>query len=137
MAVVHQNFVDLAKRLIDKNGRTVKLKKETRTPTDPTEPWSTDTVSSAFATTKGLFVSDDSKDLVLALRALGVGGQGSEAPTVLAGRGNKVLVPAKGLSFAPDMSHKLVDGDTEWEIAGVEKLQPGPTVILYTLTLGN
>ena len=134
---VHQNFVDLAKRLIDQNGRSVQIKNETRTPTDSAKPWAADTVVETFANTKALFLTDQSRDLVLALRALGVGGQGSEAPTVLAGRGTMVLIPAKGLSFPPKMEHKVVDGDIEWEIAGVDKLQPGPDVILYTLTLGN
>ena len=134
---VHQNFVDLAKRLIDQNGRAVKIKKLTATLDDPAKQWGSETNAVSFANAKGLFLSDQSKDLVLALRALGVGGQGSEAPTVLAGRGNMVMIPAKGLAFPPKMEHKLVDGDVEWEISGVEPLQPGPDIILYTLTLGN
>ncbi len=137
MAGVHQNFVDLAKRLIDQNGRSVKIKKLTATLADPAKPWSAETTTESFAPTKALFLDDASKDLVLALRALGVGGQGSEGVALVTGRGTMVLVPAKGLAFAPKSEHKLVDGDVEWEISGVTKLQPGPDVIMYTLALGN
>ena len=118
---VHQNFVDLAKRLIDQNGRPVQIKKLTRTPTDSAKPWAEDTVTETFSKTNALFLTDSTRDLVLALRALGVGGQGSESPTVLSGRGTMVLIPAKGLTFEPESKHKIVDGDVEWEISGVDK----------------
>ncbi len=135
MALLHENFVDLAVRLINKNGRLVTLTQTTITP-DPTEPWKIASQSTTTATVKAAFFQNEESDFLAILTQ--VAGRGDQEVTqALAEKSRQVLIAAKGLPFVPTPSNTLVDGDVTWEVTDVGTDKPGPTPVMYTLQVSR
>ncbi len=132
MAAVHQNFVDLASRLIRANGRAIKIRRTTKIASQA-QPWKkAPTPTTTDTATFGAFVDNDSDDLRIALTALAR----TERSQVQA-EGTQVFIPAKGLSIEIGVNDRIVDGDTVWEIKAVNLIAPGPTKIMYVCDLGK
>ena len=134
MAVVHQNFVDLAFRLITANGRAIVVRRKDIT-RDVAEPWKIASEALTDTGTVGLFDKGEGTDLLLATRQAIGAPEG--ARTSVGARVALCYIPAKGLSGEIRAKDVIVDGDDTWEITEVEKIQPGPTTILFICTLGR
>ena len=124
---LHENFQDLAVRLIGKNGRPVTISRETFVE-DSVEPWkkSAGTTTTSTSSTTAVFFDNRESDLVTALRA-----RTGEDLTTIQESGTFAWFPAKGLSFAPEPKDQIIDGDTTWEILDVQMIGPGPTPVVY------
>jgi hypothetical protein len=132
---LHDNFVDLAARLINKNGRSVTLTQTTITP-DPTEPWKILTTTGTTATVKAVFFLNEQSDFLAILTQ--VAGRGDQEVTQALGEKSlQVLIAAKGLPFVPTPTDTLVDGDNTWEITRVNPTKPGPTPVMYELQVSR
>ncbi len=133
MAVVHQNFVDLAARLIKKNGRVISIKRQVGTALkDPAKPWLGEEPDFRTTRTPAVFLDNDSRDLLLMLP-----GEADQRTTLEREIDRVVLIAAKGLSFDIKTEHQIVDGNKTWEITNVVEVKPGPTTIFWKLRVSN
>lgn len=55
---------------------------------------------------------------------------------LIRGGDKKVLMSARNLEVAPDVSYRLVIGDQDHEIRSVDPLVPGGVAVMYTLQVG-
>ncbi len=130
---IHDNFVDLMDRLIQKNGRAVSIRRQTGTTLkDPSRPHLGSTEDTTDTPTKGVFLDNDSRDLLLMLP-----GQPDQRTILEREIDRLLMIPGKGLSFEIETEHVIVDGDKVWQITQVNKLQPGPTLVGYFLKVSN
>ena len=121
------NFTRLAataKRLVDKNGRSVTLTKQGKTPTDATKPWrglSTPTVSTV--TGKAVFVepSKEQRNVDNVKRA--------DAVVYFAANNDA--------GQALETFDTLLDGTTIWKINRAELLKPATKKLLYILEVAR
>ncbi len=110
-----------AKRLIEKNGRTVTLRHKVEADADGDRPWAETTGKSVEADAVGVFL-----DYTLA-----------EIDGELIRRGDqKVLFAATSEEL--EGTHvedfdEVDDGGVIWKIQGVEPLCPGDTCLMYTM----
>ncbi len=133
MAVVHQNFVDLADKLIKKNGRTVFIRRQIgETEKEAGKPWLGTVSDTQDTKTVAAFLDNDSRDLLLMLP-----GEADQRTTLEREIDRIVFIPVKGLPFDIEIEHQLVDGDKVWEITQVNLIQPGPTKIVWKLRVSN
>lgn len=128
------SLADTAKKLIKKNGRVVSIQKTTKVLADPAKPWgsSGDTETVTKTSTYGVFFDENARDLEARLSAV--------SRLVLSPvEQNKSLVyiAAKGLTAAPEIKDKLVDGSRTMEIEQVETIAPGRETIVYILKVEN
>jgi hypothetical protein len=128
---VHDKFVALAKRLIEKHGRLVTLRKISETPNDTDKPWrgndddtsaSDDISITAKTLMKGLFYEDSPDNEVRRAVQDAVVAAASAVDT------NGAQVDLKGFD-------QLIDGDIVWKIDKVQEVKPGDLVILWKLRL--
>ncbi len=130
MAIQHQNFVELADRLIKKHGRSVTFNRKTFM-ADPTEPWKDGTTVTTAVPIKAAFFETTQADFLAVLTQ--VAGRGDQEVTGIMGNQSlSVLIAAKSLNFAPSPEDTIVDGAVTWEITKVTVEGPGNTPILYT-----
>ncbi|HIK61992.1 MAG TPA: hypothetical protein EYF98_15025 [Planctomycetes bacterium] len=126
-------MADTAKNLIQKNGRLIKVQTDTTTLGNSDKPWgdSTDTISSTYQTTYGVFVDENARDLQARLSAVSrLVLSPVETDSVV------VYIAAKGIT-KPSIQNKIVDGDKTWEIKQVMDIRPGNEAYLYILKVGN
>jgi hypothetical protein len=128
------NAINLADRLIRKNGRPVTiLRKVAGTPVDVTKPWLGDVPGSGDQTTTTVAVFLNEELLQAFLRFA----SGRETPV----RSNMeeltvdCMIPAKGLAFDIDTSMKIVVEGEEREILTALPLQPNNQTIFYLVKL--
>lgn len=134
MASSYDSAIALAKRLIDKKGRAVKIRRQTGTALiDPAKPWLGLTPATSETATKAVFTV--MRDLEPFVRLA----SGRETPTRTPTEAGAAvaLVPASGLPFEVEIDMLVVDGSIVHEITAVEKLQPGDAPVLYILTLAR
>jgi hypothetical protein len=127
------SLADTAKNLIQKNGRLIKVQTDTTTLGNSDKPWgdSTDTISSTYQTTYGVFVDENARDLQARLSAVSrLVLSPVETDSVV------VYIAAKGIT-KPSIQNKIVDGDKTWEIKQVMDIRPGNEAYLYILKVGN
>ena len=133
MAVVHSNFQDLAVRLIRKNGRPVSIRRDLgEVLVDPSKPWLGKTPNTRDVRTTAAFLDNTKRDLLLMLP-----GQADQQTILEADLGRAVFIAAKGLGFEITIADQLVDGDQVWEIKKVKLIKPGPTPVVFVLTVSN
>jgi len=119
------NFIDLAKKLINKNGRPINLLQETKTTPDATKPWRAVNVKSTLPLNgvKAVFID-------YSINEIGGG---------LIKRGDKKCLIASddvAIQKADIRNYDLViDGAEEWVIKNMTVLRPGDQVLMYTLQL--
>lgn len=109
----------LAKKLIEKNGRTVTFRK-LATSSDPSTPWRTSAPAvSASVTQKAAFVSLSSRHLGIEL-----------TQDQLNSRANEVVLAG---TSTIDMLHvnQIVDGTETFNVEWVQTVKPGDTAVFY------
>lgn len=116
----------VAKRLIEKNGRTVTLRKLSSTIADNAAPWRGTTGAAVDCSCKACFFNydeaEETSDNVT---------RGSKYAYVAAlSAVNNSLVPYDLREF-----ESVIDGSETWEIKEVKPLTPGDVTILYRLEL--
>lgn len=117
----HTNFVELAKRLIAKQGRQITLKKLAATTADATKPWkgTGPATTSAEATTPAVF-----------LPAQGSGLGKVVTDKELLKRADQVALVAPHETDLEDMTI-IVDDSVQWKIEWVQVLKPADQLCLY------
>jgi len=106
-------------------GRTMTLQRATTAPADPAKPWQNDPQSpgSNVPNLPAVVVTDDSVP------------RADNSNTV---QTEIVLIPAVSLgTIEPTVQDSLLDGTTTRQIIQVERIKPGPTGILWKLTVGT
>ncbi|GAF70344.1 unnamed protein product [marine sediment metagenome] len=131
---IHDNFANLAVKLITKNGRAITVRSKVKTP-DPTEPWKLTSITTTDQTTIGAFFDNTLTDLEIALGQ--VLGAPEGARSNLSQKGTRVYIPARDLTAAISAEDVIIDSTRTWEIVAAELFQPGPTPIMYICTLGR
>lgn len=122
-----------AKRLVEKNGRTLSLYKRSRTASAPLQPW------------RGTVEQDPAgagiSVIGVVVPAAGSGfGRARTVDGTLAESFDEVaIVAAASLPDGVELEgfSNLVDDSRSWKIDGVEKLKPGDTSLLYVLRLSS
>lgn len=133
MAVVHENFQDLAVRLIRKNGRVVSIRRDLgSTPVDVSKPWLGNVANIKDKRTFAAFLDSDKRDLLLKLP-----GVADQQTIVESDLDRSVFIAAKGLGFEITIKDQIVDGDQVWEIKQVKLIKPGPTPVVFVLKVTN
>ncbi len=131
---IHENFQDLAVRLITKNGRPVTVRRSEIT-RDVAEPWKIGSETDLDTSSVGVFFENELSDLEIALvQAIG---SPEGARSSVERKSTECWIPAKGLAFAIQPKDTLVDSASTWEITDVRLIGPGPTPIVYICTLGR
>ena len=129
MAFDYQEFVDLAKELIEEFGRTVALVRLPKNPpADTDKPWVSALETPTVEPVIMCFVPADVRSEPQ---------QTNMAPkTVVHEQLQLCIVAAASLTSAPNLRDQIIDSDgSEWAIQTVNPLKPGATVIYYALSL--
>lgn len=109
----------LAKKLIEKNGRSVTFR-NLATPTDPATPWRTDAPAvAASATQNAAFVSLSSRHLGIELTQEQLNLRANEM--VLAGASSLDMLRV----------NQIVDGPDTYAVQWVQTIKPGDTAVFY------
>jgi hypothetical protein len=125
------SLADTAQRLIQANGRTVRLHFTPTAPTTPSQPWKGNTNPPAGATldVKAVFESETEGELARSLFAAlsGASGVPPRRPR------NSFLVAGLDLAGVDYSAvQEVTDGGQKWRCTGVEPVQPGDTLFLVT-----
>jgi hypothetical protein len=118
MAYDYGRLADKAAALVEKYGRAVTLVKTSRTPADAAAPW-----------------DGPSETSTTSASAYAVFPEIEESDTDSARRGTRTALVTVDSSVSVDEYDYLSDGGELTKITSVRPLKPGPTTILYTLTL--
>lgn len=114
----YQSFIDLAERLINRNGREIELVLASKETPNPERPWEIE---------KGRQESKTIKAVEVALETKFVDG------TNIRQTDKQLLVATKNLGTEIQPHHFLIDKGYTFRILKPMKLQPGDECILYTL----
>lgn len=130
---IHDNFVALAKRLIDKHGRSVSIRSETYV-ASTSQPWKKSAGSSSTTDykTKAAFLDNDQRYLLLALP-----GRPDQPTTVQMELDRLVLIAADSIPIEITIKDTIVDGSKVWKITQAKLIQPGPTPVVWMLRVAN
>ena len=114
------SLAEVATRLIKENGRTVTLKKLSRTASNTSKPWrgttsSTDVSTSATAVILKNKFKNAKDQMIKSLEA------------------QALVAPLTGIDFSD--YNLLIDGSDIYGIDSVEKIKPGTTEFLYKFKL--
>jgi hypothetical protein len=123
MAYNYSSLSATAKRLIDRFGRSVTLKKQSATPTDAAKPWRGSSQASDISTTALAVIVDFALE---------------EAESDHVQRGDKRAYVAQDSAPEIDLSSydRLVEADGQtWQIVRAETINPGDTKLMYDLQL--
>lgn len=137
----YQKLAQTAKRLIDKNGRSITISRLDRSPLDTSKPWRGEPSPRATGgverslTTIGVFVHPDGLRDQTMTRPFGFSAIDEE----LLKRFNQiVLVSGAGTSFQNlEEFDEVTDGSSSWKIELVVRLQPGDVNIMSALALAK
>ena len=132
------NSIALAKRLIEKNGRTVKLLRLNRTPADATKPW--------LGTSTQPHVSEGGASMTASMAFVPLGGSGlgkmiGEIPSTLRSKIDQVgFVATASLPTGFDAEDlescdQVDDGGEIYKIVLKRHLKPGRQSIMFVLGL--
>lgn len=126
------NFTALATKLIGKNGRPVKIRRDlgTGAAVEVGKPWRGKQAVINEAGTSGFFMDGKAEDLLARVTAVS-----RLVLSTLEANQSFVLIPGS-VAFEPEIKHKLVDGTRVWEILEVSKVEQGAKVPLYILKVG-
>ncbi|KKN40611.1 hypothetical protein LCGC14_0731730 [marine sediment metagenome] len=135
---LHDNFADLAERLINKNGRAVTVKTVVPAPVDPATPWKTDgTATTTTVSAKAVFLDPEGATTFEELMVKISQGLSVEDRTSIEKAETNAWIPAKSVPNGISIEDTLIDGSTEWAISSVKLIQPGPTAIVYILGISR
>ncbi len=124
MSTDYSKFVELARRLIDKSGRSCEFQKLSAVAADPAKPWLGAGAPTVIepVTTMAVFLPD------------GAGfGKLIEDNELFKSSEQMVLVaPPVGGEDLSDY-HTVLDGGVRWKINVTKALAPGPVTVLYAM----
>lgn len=115
----YSDLVDIASNLLTEFGKPVTVRQE-KSDTDKTNPWEGKTDDVQTYSTVAVFDKFFSKYFDKAL---------VEKGDLFA------YVPSKGEGFEIKLKDFIVEGSTKYSIVNLEKIEPGPTNIMYILQL--
>lgn len=115
-------LADTIKRLITKHGRSVTLKKLSRTPTTSAKPW------------RGTGTTDD-PDVTTTAFAVFIDYKNSEIDGEMIKAGDLMALVAAISGVDLREYNVLTDGTEEWSIMDVELIKPGTIEFLYKIQL--
>lgn len=120
---IHDKFADLAERLITKHGRTMVLRKISRTPDDGTKPWRGPDTSPA-----------DGYEFQQSVTAVMTDYEDDEIDGEQVRRSDKQLLVAAKPNVLIDLlkADSLLDESQVFSVVSGRLLKPGTTAILYT-----
>lgn len=126
------DFVALATRLISKNGRPVKIRRDlgTGAAVEVGKPWRGKAPVTNDASTSAFFIDTKAMDLFARVTAVS-----RLVLSTLETNQSYALVPGS-VAFAPEIKMELVDGSRIWEILEVGTVEQGARAALYTLKVG-
>ncbi len=136
MAVDYTELAAIATELIADNGRDVVLTKKSRTISDPAKPWRGNSITPVGTVTVKAIVFDVTDEQLSIEGDTGT----DERNRDLILRGDKQALIAES-SLAAAIAKDLVgydtftDGTQIYQIVNVETVKPGPTTIVYIMTL--
>lgn len=116
MAFEYSGLRDSAASLIGNFGRSMTLRKMTGASYNP-------------ATSEAVLTSAD--HTITAVFQSTKRGRGEASSTT--DESKTLLVASKDLSVVPEVSDRIVDGSTTYQIVGVEEIKPGPSSLLFAL----
>lgn len=116
MNLPHQKFVDLAKKLIDKNGREIIIRRIAKTVPDLSKPWEIDDLPPDEFTVKSVFFNFQ-KDKV--------------DGTLIRSKDVRCLIAQKDLSIEITTDDLIVDGSIIYDVIIVSQEKPGDQSILF------
>ena len=130
MALDYTALKAVAKRLIDENGRAVTLRRESRTPADPTKPWSaSDTTAAAAGSADGVQALSGIVGVFLDVER----DDTAQLPGSLAEeKRGRVLFPAE-VALPEEVGPDWVidDGTRRFEVINAKPVKPGGTLVYY------
>lgn len=134
MSDIYTRLGDTAQKLVLSYGRPIQLSQSELTLADPAKPWGSagDTTTETTYSTYGAFVQEDAGDLTARLSAVS-----RLVLSPVETNDAQVIIAAKGLGVEPTIAMQLVDGDRTLEIKKVVTVKPGPTAVMYILTVEN
>lgn len=116
----HQNLVDMAKRLIDKHGRDITIRRHTGAFTDALQPSLGKAAGFTDYVRKGVISTDIGKLL----------------SNTRVREGDKVVwIAQKGLSIEIELSDQIIDGSVNYKIVEVEQIKPGEQSIIFKVVI--
>lgn len=124
------SVINLANRLIERNGRPVQFVQNTQTVADTDKPWRNTAAEGddVIQTLNAVFVPDGS-------------GLGFEAKDMnLFREAEQICIVAPELGSTYDLAeyHQVVEANSRrWRFSGVKKLQPGLVPLLWIIGLKN
>jgi hypothetical protein len=124
MAINYARLAQVAQRLIDENGRALTITLRPRTPVDLTKPWNGPNIAASASITVTGVIGDDTE---------------VDAKGDLVRNGQKLAYIA-ALDTDPALIEQydvLTDGSDRWKIQKVDNVAPGPTRLVYVLTLAS
>lgn len=126
------DFVGLATRLISKNGRPVKIRRDAGTgaAVEVGKAWRGKVPVDDDASTFGFFYDGKAEDLLARVTAVS-----RLVLSTLEANQSFVLIPGS-VAFEPEIKMRLVDGQRIWQILEVMKVEQGSLVPLYVLKVG-
>lgn len=130
----YDSAIALARRLVQKKGRPIKLVEKSTTEVDPAKPWLGKTTTPAREVqTFGAFFQVEFLEQLIRL------GSGRETPvrSSLTTEEEMVLVPADGLPFRVRPGMLVEDRGNRKEIKRLEQLEPGTQPVLYMLVVAR
>jgi len=114
----YDSAIALAKRLIDKKGRTVTLMLSENAASDEEKPWEVDEVQRRRVDVKAVVVPIESKYV--------------DGTTVLV-TDKQMFIAAADTTFPITPQAKVRDKGYDLQIVSVDKLEPGDQTVLYTV----
>lgn len=133
MASQYDRLRATAKRLIDKFGRPVSIRRSTGVLQDPARPWLGNTAATVDTAVRAVFATRKDVEPFVRLAT------GRETPVRSAYESEQgvALVAAIDVPFEVEIKHRIVDAvaGKEHEIGAVEVVSPGDLPVIYILTL--
>jgi len=118
------SVIELANRLIERNGRSVMFTKDVHTTPDPAKPWRTTAAVDDVQTLNAVFVPDGA----------GLGFEANDVDLFRDAEQIAIVAPELGAVYDLTEYHQVIEANgREWRFSGVKKLQPGDSILLYII----
>lgn len=111
-------LAQVAKRLIESNGRSVEFRVKPGTLKDAAQPWLGKAAAGSTSSVICVFVD---------YRASEIDG------SIVQREDRRLLVAGESIAFVPSTDYEVIDGAVVWQVVNVQQVQPGSVEIMYDL----